>query len=131
MEFRNSQRYARSLVSDPNEKKVWINPRFDQTGNVVDWHDPQDMNLERQDSNPSTEDTSVWLLEGPMIGDLEQGQLGVVAKAKTVEHGIGLAISNGEEMAKAYASGKPRLQRIWASKSLPPLPTGGRPGDWV
>jgi len=128
MEFRSVKKY---VSEHSNEKKIWINPRFDPSGNVVEWHSPVEMKMERQVSYPSTEDTSVWLLEGPMVGDLEQGQLGIVAKARSVELGIGLAVSTGEEVVKAEYAGRHRLQKIWASKSLPPLPTGGRPGDWV
>jgi hypothetical protein len=130
-EFRDIDRYGREHRGQ--ETKVWINPHFDPEGNVVEWQGPlvENHQVERQICRPSTENTSLWLLEGPMIGDGDQ--VGVVGKARSMELGnIGIAVSTGEELVKAeYTSGRPRLQRIWASKSLPPLPTGGRPEDWV
>jgi hypothetical protein len=95
------------------------------------------MDLERQTSSPSTENTSLWLLEGPMIDDVVEDQMGIVGKERSVEVGsIGVAVSTGEVVGKAKEgvggrSGRMRLQRIWASKSMPPLPTGGRQEDWV
>lgn len=112
------------------ETKVWINPRFDGEGNVIESQGPV---IERHDSQPSSE-TSLWALEGPMVGDVDAGGSGkgkAGEKARDVEMGnIGMAVSKGSATAKAeYKS--PRLQRIWASKSLPPLPTGGRSGQGV
>ncbi|KAE9378911.1 hypothetical protein N431DRAFT_499610 [Stipitochalara longipes BDJ] len=128
---RHRDRHRRQHGKERQEAKVWINPRFDPEGNVVEWQGP--VEIERHISYPSTEDTSLWLLEGPMIGDVEVGQVGIVGKARSIEMGnIGIAVNSAEELARAeYRSGRPRLQRIWASKSLPPLPTGGRPGNWV
>jgi hypothetical protein len=135
--FNGRDRHSRVHGKEGQETKVWINPRFDRIGNVVEWQGPVEIDLERQTSYPSTEGTSLWLLEGPMIDDVVEGQVWIAGKTRSVEVGdIGVVVSTGEVVGKAKEgastrSGRMRLQRIWAGKNLPPLPTGGRQEDWV
>ncbi|KAN0115222.1 hypothetical protein V8E51_004766 [Hyaloscypha variabilis] len=135
--FNGRDRHSRVHRKERQETKVWINPRFDPDGNVVEWQGPVEIDLERQTSYPSTEGTSLWLLEGPMIDDVVEGQVWIAGKTRSVEVGdIGVVVSTGEVVGKAKEgastrSGRMRLQRIWAGKNLPPLPTGGRQEDWV
>jgi hypothetical protein len=106
--------------------KVWIKPGFGGEGSVAESLGPI---ADRHTSQPSTK-TSLWALEGPMISDADGG--GSVEDAtRNIEMGnIEVAVSEGGPVAKEeYRT--PRSQRVWASKSLPPLPAGGRLEDWV
>jgi hypothetical protein len=103
--------------------KVWISPRFDVEGNVVESQAPI---VDKHSSQPSSR-TSLWALEGPMIDDGG----GSVDGISNFEMGnIGVAVSR-RSLAVEEKYRNPRLQRVWSSKSLPTLPTSGRPGDMV
>ena len=82
--------------------KVWINPRFDAEGNVVESQGPI---ADKHNSQPSTQ-TSLWALEGPMIND---GGGSVEDKTNDFEMGnIGVVVSRGSlPVEEEY--GNPRL----------------------
>jgi hypothetical protein len=106
--------------------KVWIKPRFGGEGSVAESQGPIS---DRHTSQPSSR-TSLWALEGPMISDID-GSGSVEDETKNIEMGnIEVAVSERVPIVKEeYRT--PRLQRSWVSKSLPPLPAGGRLEDWV
>jgi hypothetical protein len=58
--FENFFQDTQQKNEDGTETKIWINPKFDKEGNVVDCQTPD---FESQPSVPSRE-TSVWALEG-------------------------------------------------------------------
>jgi hypothetical protein len=140
-EFRDIDKYGRTYGRDGQETKVWINPRFDPDGNVVECQGTavERRKVDKHISHWSTDNISLWMLEGPMVGDVE---VGIVREAKSVELGssfmnieaedIGVAVSTREEPMRAdYMSGRPKLQRVWVPNTLPPFAMGGRSEYWV
>jgi hypothetical protein len=97
------------------ETKIWINPKFDTQGNVVDSQTPD---LESQESVPSRE-TSVWALEGPQETDASGGE-----SIAMQDIGIDLSPPGLGRPRGRMEKNNNRLQEVWKQKELPFLPTG-------
>ena len=111
-----------SSAKDRKDTKIWVNPKFDNQGNVIDFQEHRmDIDIERQGSAPSSR-TSVWALEGPRESDEMNGSdEGNIALQ---EIGVALGVPGLDHPRRIMERTDPRLQ-----KELPLLPKDQEDGS--